>query len=310
MSQTTIQRIVQHRLQRFVEQDFNSTPYLIMTVFGDYIIPYGGEIWLGSLVKLLEPLEVNERLVRTSIFRLTKDGWLKSRKKGRNSYYHACQMGVIESNEQRIFFQQEEWDGNWRFIVGISMESASAERDAFRKRLNKEGFCAISSNVFGHPTYPFKQIEKLLSHYALSDAYVLISGRNAKGQPLEYEKARRVIHRCMINELEQSYNDILTLYRPIYEAREALSELTAEQSFCLRAVLINDYRRVLWHDTVRSNMLFDDDWVGRRVRKVVAEIYCRIEEKSNHYFESIAHSSTGSLLPISASYKKRFKHLI
>lgn len=309
MTQPAIQQIAQYRLRRFIEQDFNSTPYLIMTMFGDYVIPFGGEIWLGSLVQLLKPLSVNERLVRTSIFRLSKDGWLKSQKIGRKSYYHACQIDVIERNEQRIFFQQDKWDGNWRFIIGISMETASVERDAFRKKLLKEGFCAISSNVFGHPTYPFKQLEKLLAHYSLSDAYVLVRGRDVDGEPLEFERAGRIIHRCLMDELENSYNSILALYRPLYEAREALDQLTAEQSFCLRAVLINDYRRVLWHDTVRSNLLFDDDWVGRRVRKTVAAIYCGIEEKSSQYFESIAQNASGLLLPKAASYQQRFKHL-
>ena len=36
--------------------------------FCDAILPRGGRVWLGSLIRLLEPLELNERLVRTSVF--------------------------------------------------------------------------------------------------------------------------------------------------------------------------------------------------------------------------------------------------
>ena len=49
---------------------------LIITLFGDVISQHGGEIWLGSIAKSVEALGVNDRLVRTSIFRLAKEGWL------------------------------------------------------------------------------------------------------------------------------------------------------------------------------------------------------------------------------------------
>ena len=37
---------------------------LIITVYGDAILPRGGTVWLGSLINLLEPLGLNQRLVR------------------------------------------------------------------------------------------------------------------------------------------------------------------------------------------------------------------------------------------------------
>ena len=45
---------------------------LIITFFGDTVFPYGGTIWLGSLVKFMEEFHISEKLTRTSIFRLTK----------------------------------------------------------------------------------------------------------------------------------------------------------------------------------------------------------------------------------------------
>ncbi|WP_308621985.1 hypothetical protein [Massilia sp. Se16.2.3] len=49
---------------------------LVMTVMGDAIAPHGGAAWLGSLIELLAPLGVTDRLVRTSVFRLVQEGWL------------------------------------------------------------------------------------------------------------------------------------------------------------------------------------------------------------------------------------------
>ena len=39
---------------------------------------HGGAIWLGDLIELLAPLGINERLLRTSVFRLVAQNWLQS----------------------------------------------------------------------------------------------------------------------------------------------------------------------------------------------------------------------------------------
>ncbi len=55
--------------------------------------PTAAPSWLGSLIQLLEPIGINERLIRTSIFRLTKEGWLTAEKVGRRSYYSLTGTG-------------------------------------------------------------------------------------------------------------------------------------------------------------------------------------------------------------------------
>ena len=58
---------------------------LIITVYGDAISHHGGAAWLGSVINLVEPLGLNERIVRTSVFRLSKEEWLSSSQIGRRS---------------------------------------------------------------------------------------------------------------------------------------------------------------------------------------------------------------------------------
>ena len=55
---------------------------LVMTIFGDAIAPHGGAVWLGSLIELLAPFGVNDRLLRTSVFRLAQEGWLVGQPRG------------------------------------------------------------------------------------------------------------------------------------------------------------------------------------------------------------------------------------
>ena len=60
---------------------------LIITLYGDAIVPRGGSLWLGSLIKVMSLFNIDAGHVRTAMSRLTADGWLTREKAGRNSYY-------------------------------------------------------------------------------------------------------------------------------------------------------------------------------------------------------------------------------
>src|ERR1700730_18815554 len=66
---------------------------LIVTIFGDAIMPRGGAVTLGSLIALAGPFGLNERLVRTATARLAKDGWLTGHRTGKLSEYHLSNDG-------------------------------------------------------------------------------------------------------------------------------------------------------------------------------------------------------------------------
>ena len=70
-----------------------NTRSMIFTLFGDYIRYYGNEIWMGSLIKLLEPFNHNEQSVLSAISRMSKQGWVVSRKETNKSYYSLTDRG-------------------------------------------------------------------------------------------------------------------------------------------------------------------------------------------------------------------------
>src|SRR4051812_7059879 len=125
---------------------------LIVTLFGDAILPHGGSIWMGSLVTLLAPFGVNERLARTAVLRLTRDNWLVADSVGRRSYYRLTDTGNhrFEEAAQRIYaVGSVPWDGNWS-IVMIDADKAE-QRDRIRRDLGWLGFAAISQSLLLHP---------------------------------------------------------------------------------------------------------------------------------------------------------------
>src|SRR5438309_10142175 len=74
-------------VRQFRDQPDTSARTLLVTVFGDSIEPHGAEVWIGSVARLVDPLGINERLVRTSLNRLVVDGLLAARRLGRRSFY-------------------------------------------------------------------------------------------------------------------------------------------------------------------------------------------------------------------------------
>ena len=87
-------------LKRMREGHISSTT-LVFTFFCDVVTQQNGEIWLGSIIRALSPLGINERLTRTAVFRLVRDGWLESRKQGRRSFYQLSKTGQTRSIGER-----------------------------------------------------------------------------------------------------------------------------------------------------------------------------------------------------------------
>src|SRR3954463_4485575 len=74
-------------IAKFLQVEPPRSKSLVMTLFGDAIAPHGGAIWLGSLIELAAPFGINDRLLRTSVYRLAQEGCLKATRDGRRSAY-------------------------------------------------------------------------------------------------------------------------------------------------------------------------------------------------------------------------------
>src|SRR5258708_16038105 len=98
----------QSPLARIVEQlkrEPSRTGSIVITVFGDAIVPRGGSVWLGTLLEFFGTLDIDAGVVRTAMSRLAADGWLERNKVGRNSFYPLVKKGpqTLAAAAQPIF---------------------------------------------------------------------------------------------------------------------------------------------------------------------------------------------------------------
>jgi phenylacetic acid degradation operon negative regulatory protein len=92
---------------------------LIVTLYGDAIVPRGGSLWIGSLIEIMDLFRIDAGHVRTAVSRLSSDGWLASTKRGRASYYRLTKSGEAEFLQatQRIYSGVPEMQGELQVVV-------------------------------------------------------------------------------------------------------------------------------------------------------------------------------------------------
>src|SRR5438309_11331394 len=80
-------KVMPHPLSRIVDQlkrEPSRTGSIVITLFGDAIVPRGGSVWLGTLLEFLRHLTLERGGVGRRLWRLGRAGWLDGNKAGRN----------------------------------------------------------------------------------------------------------------------------------------------------------------------------------------------------------------------------------
>jgi len=79
----------------------------------------------------MAPFGMNERLVRTSVFRLVRDGWLGAQSRGRRSRYRLTREGArrFDQAHHRIYTPPNpDWDGDWEVVLAPPDTAGPAAR--------------------------------------------------------------------------------------------------------------------------------------------------------------------------------------
>ena len=263
---------------------------LIVTVFGDALLPHGAdtEISVGSLAGLLEPFGVNERLVRTSLTRLTNDGLLAVRAVGRRSFYRVAPdaLGLFADADDRIYRgATATWDGSWTIVVIDGAESTAAHRARLRQELGWAGLGVVAPNVMASPIVPAATaaaiVERIgvLHNVLVSRSEVVEAGGTLGGDEL----ARRCVD---LDAASERYRAFVERFGRFDEA--VATELDPAGAFKLRVLLVSSFRRLAVTDPSVPAELLPDPWPGAESRVVLERIYRSIAGRSEAFLhESI-----------------------
>ncbi len=283
---------------------------LIVTLYGDAIVPRGGTVWLGSIARLLEPFGISDRLVRTSVFRLARDGWLESEQVGRRSYYRPTQDGRrrFDRAALRIYTPPlSSGTDDWTLVVLPPGDTALRER--LRKALAWLGFGRLDASVLAHPSADPVALADALDETGASGAAVTLTATPAdagSGDALRQLAATA----WDLADLAGRYRAFVRRYQPILDDLEGDESLTPADCFTVRLLMIHDYRKIVLRDPRLPADALPDDWAGLAAYRVCRRLYAALLAGSERCLTDMAETVDGPLPTGDTSLRARFPDAI
>ncbi|NYZ14991.1 phenylacetic acid degradation operon negative regulatory protein PaaX [Azospirillum sp. RWY-5-1] len=280
---------------------------LIVTIYGDAVLPHGGSVWLGSLIELMGEFGMGERIVRTSVFRLCRDDLLTNTQVGRRSYYRITEGGLerFHAAERRIYAPQDRpWDGGWHMLLIGASTIEPETRERLKSELVWLGFGTVSPTVLTHPCCDEPAVRRLLADLGVADRVVLMKASQDQGGGLP--ALRELVRGCWdLDRLETDYAAYLARYRPVWQALDG-AEPEPRAAFLLRTLLIHDFRRILLRDPMLPAPLLPPDWSGNAARTLTRNLYRLLKRPSEAFVMATLKTADGPLPEVEPGFEERF----
>jgi phenylacetic acid degradation operon negative regulatory protein len=284
-----------HPLARIIEQlkrEPSRTGSIVITLFGDAIVPRGGSVWLGTLLAFFDTIDIDSGVVRTAMSRLAADGWLERNKVGRNSFYRLVRKGrqTFDTATRHIYDKQiSDWTGRFELLLIGSSE----DRDAARDALKNAGFGSPLPGVWVAPSgvpVPEEAARAIRLEVSAED-----------------DSGRRLLSVSWpLDRTADAYLKFMKTFEPLRDWIERREQLSDADAFTARVLLIHHYRRVVLRDPLLPTALLPQDWPGRAARRLCGDIYRGLLAPSEQWLDLNGSNENGPLPVAGAELRRRF----
>lgn len=275
---------------------------LLITIFGDSIAPRGGAVTLGSLIRLAAPFGLSERLVRTSVARLARDGWLAARRSGRRSEYRLTRGGAERFAEatRRIYGEHpRKWGGSWTLVL---LPRATRQLQELRRELLWLGFGELTPTLLAHPAASLRQASRWLRDLPGVRGALLLAGASA-GAAIDRGLAARGWDLAL---QARHYWEFIARFAPVAKG-VAARNLAPETAFVVRTLLIHEYRKIHLKDPQLPAALLPANWAGREAYRLCRALYARAFSGAERHLSGCARRLHRPLPPAGAAARARFE---
>ena len=267
-----------------------NTQDMVFTLYGDYIRHRGGEAWMGSLIELLGLFDISGQAVRSALSRMSRKGWLNSRRISRYSFYSLTPkcIDLLEEGARRIYQPRcDPWDGQWYLLIYSIPESKRQLRRKLRKRLLWLGFGVLNHSTWISPRDLRAEVQPIVDTLGLNSYVECFTGEH-KG----FTSDEEIVASCWnLRRLNDYYAALITRFGPLYEEHEARLEagesLEPRECFIQRFMLIHEYRFSPYLDPNLPLELLPGDWLGGRVTRLVQQYHDLLVEQAETFVDSV-----------------------
>ncbi len=279
------------RIIQQLKREPSRTGSIVITVFGDAIVPRGGSVALGTLLEFFAAIDVDSSVVRTAMSRLTADGWFEREKVGRNSFYRLVQRErlTFDIATKHIYGPPaSDWTGRFELLLIAN----GGERDIAREALKNAGFGSPLPGVWVAPS------GAPIPEEASGAIRLEVSAEDDSGRRLLSES-------WPLERTADAYRKFMKSFEPLrsWTARDRLS---AAEAFTARILLIHQYRRVVLRDPLLPVALLPRDWPGGAARKLCADIYRGVLSSSEQWLDRHGSNENGPLPAAGKELARRF----
>lgn len=266
---------------------------LIFTLLGDYVLPRGGEIWTGSLIELLRILgSTSDQAVRSALSRLSRRGWLQSRRSGRRSYYSLTARGrrLLQEGAERIYIgRRGDWDGRWWLVSYRVPERRRKWRARLRRELAWLGLGRLAASLYVTPYDPRRELEALFEklererRMRVRRYLDLFTAEHLDGD------SRQLARQAWdLEGINARYRAFLSQYQPLHQTdRSAGRRLDPAASFVRRFMLTHEYRLFPWLDPDLPGSLLPEDWLGHEARQLFQAYHDLLTGPALEHFDRV-----------------------
>src|SRR3954453_12959037 len=283
------------RIVQQLKREPSRTGSIVITMFGDAIVPRGGSVWLGTLLKFFEQLDIDASVVHTAMSRLTADGWFERNKVGRNSFYRLVQSGrqTFDIATKHIYDPPAtEWTGRVELLL-IGNGGDRDARGASREALKTAGLGSPLPGVWVAPSgVPVPE-------EAAGAIRLEVSAEDDSGRRLLSES-------WPLDRTADAYQKFMKTFEPLRGWLDRGEPLADADAFTARILLIHHYRRVVLRDPLLPTALLPGDWPGRAARTLCGEIYRALLPASEQWLDRHATNESGALPKAGAELSRRF----
>lgn len=236
----------------------SSASDLLITVFGELMLPNGGNAWTQTLVETLGLFDVEAKAARQAISRLSNKGWMTSERVGRRSKWSLTPWAtsLLQRGADRIYAHGEVdrgWDGQWLVLLASVPEQRRTLRPKLNISLGWAGFGSLGQGVWICPwSDREREATAILRDLDIDDATLFRSTMTDVGNP------RAIAERAWeLDALASGYRSFLAVFD-----EPSTTDGPAARSASRLIDLVDAWRRFPLQDPSLPAALHRSEWPG------------------------------------------------
>lgn len=262
---------------------------LLMTVLGEFVLPFGQQVWTATLVHSLGLVGVEQSSARQALARTAAEGWLVSDRVGRRVRWSLTAAGraLLMEGADRIFsFGSGDlsWDGRWLVVLISIPEPMRALRHKARTQLSWAGFGSPMPGVWISP-HPA----------AATEAKAILDGLDLSNKALSFvaeygalgNQKDMVMAAWDLAEVERHYEGFI-------EEFSNLQPRSADDIFVAQTRLVHEWRRFPFLDPQLPRLLLPPHWSGRAATALFGTKYAQWREPARRRWSEFAAAAGGA----------------